>query len=452
MSKPNRILVADDREVARQSLAAWLREDGHDVTMAASGTEVVELVRQNEFDICFLDLKMPPGPDGLETMAEIRSLRPDIAVVIITAFASVDTAVQAMKQGAEDYVVKPFDLSQVSLLVERILRRRELQRENVYLRKTLSGRYHFQDLVSKNRRMHEIFRLIEDVADLRSTVLLQGESGVGKELVARALHFSGERAARPFVAVSCTALSESLLESELFGYERGAFTGAANRRQGKFELADGGTIFLDEIGEISPKLQMDLLRVLEGRNFFRVGGTEEVKVDVRFIAATNRDLQAAVQAGDFREDLYYRLNVINIALPPLRERVEDIPLLAEHFREQLAAELGKPIKGISEGALRVLLHREWPGNIRQLRNCIERAMVTSRGEAITEEYLSFLAQEERRMESWGPPDSLPLSEVEKKVIEAVMRRTAGNVREAAAILGIDRSTLYDKIKRYGVGK
>jgi transcriptional regulator with PAS, ATPase and Fis domain len=283
---------------------------------------------------------------------------------------------------------------------------------------------------------------------LRSTVLIRGESGTGKELVARAIHFSGSRAQKPFIAVSCAALAETLLESELFGYEKGSFTGAAERRKGKFELADGGTIFLDEIGDIGPKLQADLLRVLQERSFYRVGGSEEVQVDVRVIAATHKDLRALVDEGKFREDLYYRLNVIEIHIPPLRERREDIPLLAEHFVERISHELGKPVDEIAQDAMRLLMDHAWPGNVRELENAIERAIVSCRGRTLTAEDFSFLRNN-------GPakvqiPDNLTLAEMERLMIEATLRRTAGNVKEAAASLGIDRSTLYEKLKRYGI--
>jgi DNA-binding NtrC family response regulator len=443
-----RILVLDDHEVARESLASWLTEDGHAVDTAASGQEAIERARASDYAICFLDLKLPPGPDGIQVMAEIRGLRPEASFVIMTAYGTVDTAVTAMKGGAEDYILKPFNLKEISLLVERILRHRAVRVENTYLRRRLKGEYRFQDIVSKSPRMHEIFELIRMVADQRSTVLIQGESGVGKELVARAIHYSGERADRPFVPVNCTALPETLLESELFGHEKGAFTGAVARRAGKFELAEGGTIFLDEIGEMSPKLQMDLLRVLEQRRFFRVGGAEEITIDVRFIAATNRDLFEAVESGSFRDDLYYRLKVIQITIPPLRERLEDVPLLAAQFVEDLSIELGKSATGVSAGALAMLLDRDWRGNVRELRNCVERAMVTSPRSVLTEEDFAFLRTDERERESWKPPVNLPLAEVERRVIEAVLARVGGSVRAASSLLGIDRSTLYDKLKKY----
>src|SRR5512136_1602229 len=387
------ILVVDDEEAMTESLAAWLREDGYSVDTASSGREAVERARTREYAIYFVDLKMPGGLDGIETMTEIRRLQPDAAVIIITAYATVDTAITAMKEGAQEYVVKPCHPQEISLLVERIIRVKNLERENAILRRKLTRQYRFHDLVSKNPRMAEIFDLVREVARQRSTVLIQGESGTGKELVARTIHYSGERGERPFVAVSCAALAETLLESELFGYEKGSFTGALAQRKGKFELADGGTLFLDEIGDISAKLQADLLRVLQERRFFRVGGSEEISVDVRVIAATHRDLVADVREGLFRDDLYYRLNVINIRLPPLRERTEDVPLLAQEFLDRLAHELGRPVSGISEEALRLLMDHDWPGNVRELENAVERALVTCKEGVLTAEDFAFLRRE-----------------------------------------------------------
>jgi len=445
-----RILVIDDEAVMRESLAAWLREDGYEVDTAPSGREGIDRARATDYAIYFVDLKMPGGIDGIETMMEVKKLRPDASIVIITAYATVDTAITAMKEGALEYIVKPCNPQEISLLVTRIIKVRKLQRENEILRRRLSGRWHFHDLISKSPRMQEIFGLVKDVASLRSTVLITGESGTGKELIARALHFSGERAEKPFVGVSCAALTESLLESELFGYEKGAFTGASERRKGKFEQAAGGTIFLDEIGDISPKVQVDLLRVLQERRFFRVGGSEEVSVDVRVVAATHVDLAEAVKESRFRDDLYYRLNVVAIHLPPLRERPEDIPLLARSFLERLSHELGKEAEDLSEGALKALLGHRWPGNVRELENAVERALVTAKGRILTEDDFAFLRPVSEAARGWSVPTHLPLSDVEKTVIAATLKRNEGNVKETALVLGIDRSTLYDKLKRYGI--
>jgi DNA-binding NtrC family response regulator len=443
------ILVVDDEEVMSESLAAWLREDGYTVDTAASGREAAEKAERKDYAIYFVDLKMPGGMDGIETMMRIRRLRPEASIIIITAYATVDTAITAMKEGAQEYIVKPCNPEEISLLVNRIIRFKNLQRENTILRKKLTRRYSVHDIISKNARMAQILDLAAEVSSLRSTVLIQGDSGVGKELIARAIHNSGDRASKPFVAVSCAALTETLLESELFGHEKGSFTGATQRKQGKFEMADGGTIFLDEIGDISTKLQVDLLRVLQERSFYRVGGSEEVRVDVRVIAATNVNLQQAVAEGHFRDDLFYRLNVIEIRVPPLRERREDIPLLARHFMERVSREVGKEVGDISEGALKILMDYHWPGNVRELENAMERAIVTCRGGRLTEDDLSFLA-DSAAARPWQIPAGITLQEMEKQLIAATIQRTGGNIKESASILGIDRSTLYEKIKRYEI--
>jgi DNA-binding NtrC family response regulator len=446
------ILVIDDEEVMRESLAAWLREDGYIVETAASGREGIALAKEKDFAIYFVDLKMPGGIDGIETMLEIRHLQPEASIIIITAYATVDTAITAMKEGAQEYIVKPCNPEEISLLVSRIIKVKNLQRENLILRKKLSRQYSFQDILSKNPRMQEIFQLIRDVSSLRSTVLIQGESGTGKELIARAIHSSGDRAAKPFVGVSCAALAETLLESELFGHEKGSFTGATVQKKGKFEMADLGTIFLDEIGDISPKLQLDLLRVLQERSFYRVGGSEELAVDVRVIAATNVDLEKAVQEGRFRDDLFYRLNVINIRIPALRERPEDIPLLVHHFIEEISHELGKDVQEITEDAMKLLLDHPWPGNVRELQNAIERGIITSRTRVLAPEDFSFL----RQMDGGGAaqeltiPVNMSLDELERQAIVSTLQRTQGNIKEAATVLGIDRSTLYDRLKKYGI--
>ncbi|HEY2018033.1 MAG TPA: sigma-54 dependent transcriptional regulator [Bryobacteraceae bacterium] len=443
------ILVVDDEEIMCESLAAWLREDGYLVDTASSGREAVEKARARDYAIYFVDLKMPGGMDGIETMMQVRRLHPEASIIIITAYATVDTAITAIKEGAQEYIVKPCNPEEISLLVNRIIKVKNLQRENTILRKKLSRQYSVNDVISKNPRMQEILNLAHEISSLRSTVLVRGESGTGKEMVARAIHNSGDRASRPFVAVSCAALAETLLESELFGHEKGAFTGAAQQKRGKFEMADGGTIFLDEIGDISPKLQVDLLRVLQERCFYRVGGSEEVRVDVRVIAATHVNLQQAVAEGKFRDDLYYRLNVIEIRIPPLRERREDVPLLARHFMERLSHELGKDIGEISESALKTLMDYNWPGNVRELENAVERAMVTCRGTELTGDDFSFLAQN-GVSKSWSVPAGMTLADMEKLLIAATLERTGGNIKESASLLGIDRSTLYEKIKRYEI--
>ncbi len=444
------ILVVDDEEIMRESLAAWLREDGYAVDSAASGKIAIEKATEKDYAIYFIDLKMPGGMDGIETMMDIRKIHQDASIIIITAYATVNTAISAMKEGAQEYIVKPCNPKEISILVERIIKVKNLQRENLILRKKLTKQYSFHDIISKNQKMQEIFQLIQEISSLRSTVLIQGESGTGKELIARAIHYSGDRASKPFVCVSCAALAETLLESELFGHEKGAFTGAVSQKKGKFELADGGTIFLDEIGDISPKLQMDLLRVLQEKTFYRVGGNEELSVNVRVIAATNCDLDEAVKSGRFRDDLFYRLNVINIHIPLLRERREDIPLLVKSFIERLSHELGKDIGNVTESGLKLLMDYNWAGNVRELENAVERAMVTCKNKVLTDEDFGFLDLNGSKAKIWSVPDDLTLDDVEKLVIEATIKRSDGNIKDAASILGIDRSTLYEKIKKYGI--
>jgi DNA-binding NtrC family response regulator len=447
MSKERtRILVVDDEEIVRESLSSWLHEDGYRVDTAPDGPTALEKVKRERWGILLVDLKMP-GMDGLQVLEAVKQIRPETAVVIMTAYATVDTAVTAMKLGAYDYLVKPFDPEELSLMVEKIVRQQALEREASVLRKVIKRDYRFRDLVSKSPAMQAVFDLARAAARSPSTVLILGESGTGKEVLARAIHLESPRASGPFVAVSCAALPETLLESELFGHEKGAFTGAVARRIGKFEAAHTGTLFLDEIGDISPKLQLDLLRVLEDRRFCRVGGTEPIEVDVRIIAATNRDLRQAVAEGRFREDLYYRLNVIPIRLVPLRERREDIPLLVEDLLERLAAEQGRHVEGVSAEAMARLVAHDWPGNIRELRNVLERALVVATGPVLQPADLGFTATSTAELDRVGP---LSLEEVERRHIGNVLRFTGGNISQAARLLGIDRVTLYNKIKKYGL--
>jgi DNA-binding NtrC family response regulator len=439
-----RILIVDDEEIVRESLSGWLEKDGYTVVTAPDGPHALARVAAERWSIMLVDMKMP-GMDGLQVLEQTRKLQPDVTVVIMTAYATVDTAVSAMKLGAYDYIVKPFDPEELTIMIEKIVAQQALVRENALLRKVLRREYKFRDLISKNANMQRVFDLAKSAARSNSTILILGESGTGKELLARAIHAESPRHAGPFVAVSCAALTETLLESELFGHERGSFTGAVARQRGKFEAAGHGTLFLDEVGDISPKLQLDLLRVLEERSFTRVGGTETVAVDVRIIAATNRDLNKAVAAGQFREDLFYRLNVIPVHLPPLRERRDDIPILVETLLEQLSVEQGKPIEGVSHDAMSLLVNHAWPGNIRELRNVLERAAVVAAGSTIQAGDLGF------HQPGGGaqPVGSLvTLEEVERRHIIGVLESTGGNVTQAARVLDIDRVTLYNKIKKY----
>jgi two-component system response regulator AtoC len=448
MSKERtRILIVDDEEIVRESLSAWLEQDGYTVHTAPDGETGLDRIRRERWSILLVDLKMP-GIDGLQVLEEARKVQPEAAAVIMTAYATVDTAVAAMKIGAYDYLVKPFDPEELSLMIQKIVTQQALVRENVLLRKVLKREYHFRDLISKSPAMQAVFDLARTAARSNSTILVLGESGTGKELLARAVHAESPRSQAPFVTMSCAALTETLLESELFGHEKGAFTGAAARRKGKFEMAQGGTLFLDEIGDISPKLQLDLLRVLEDRKFFRVGGNESVVVDVRIIAATNRDLPKAVADGSFREDLFYRLNVIPVHLPPLRERLEDLPLLVEHILEQLGAEMNRRIDGVSTDAMAALMAHHWPGNVRELRNILERAAVVAAGQIVEASDLGL-----RRPSGVSPEGGLAsLDEVEKQHIGHVLAETGGNISQAARTLGIDRATLYNKMRKYQLRK
>ena len=442
------ILIVDDEEIVRESLASWLEEDGYEVKVAENAARALERLPEKEWNLAMVDLKMP-GMDGIELMDEIRKVKPETIVIIMTAYATVDTAVQAMKKGAYDYIVKPFNPEDLSMTIRKIIEHQKLLKENIYLRKELKKQYRLHDLVSKNHKMIEIFDLVKTVAKSNSTVLVQGESGTGKELLSRAIHMESPRKDAPFVTVSCASLTESLLESELFGYEKGAFTGADQARSGKIELAKDGTLFLDEIGDISLKLQMDLLRVLEEKEFRRVGGTQLIPVNSRIIAATNRDLPKAIEEEKFREDLYYRLNVISLLLPPLRERKEDVPLLVDHFLERFNIEMGKNVEGVAESAMRMLMDYSWPGNARELRNVIERAMVVTKGRMILEVDLSLPKT---------PGVSLPnnrgksLSDMEKEHIRQVLLDNRWNIIRSAQVLGIDRVTLYNKIRKYELKK
>lgn len=435
-----RLLIVDDEEHVRTSLACWFREEGFEVFTAASGREALQVLTREGAEILLVDIKMP-GMDGLELQRKVRELAPDATVIMMTAYAAVDTAVQAMKEGAYDYIVKPFDPEDLSRLVRKAAERYSLLAENRALRAQLAATVPM--LVTRGEgAMREVLELIKQVAPTDTTVLITGESGTGKELVARHIHAASPRQFGPFVAVNCGALAEGVLESELFGHEKGAFTGAVSRKMGKIELAHEGTLFLDEIGDIPPKVQVDLLRVLQERTFYRVGGNVPITADFRLVCATNRDLDAEVAAGRFREDLFYRINVLRINLPPLRERVEDIPLLAEHFLAQFCRQTGKPISRISPEAMALLCHHPWPGNVRELANAIERAVVLCRGDTITPDLLPFGEKPTAADQS--------LASVEEAHIRRVLASCNWNVSRAAQILDIDRVTLYRKMERYGI--
>jgi two-component system response regulator AtoC len=438
-----KILVVDDEAIVRESLHDWLSDAGYHVLAAEDGPSALEIVKREKPGIVIADLVMP-GMDGIELMRKAREIQPHIEVIIITAYGSIPTAIAAMKEGAYDYIEKPFCPERAELLIQKLAEHQGLVEENISLRQRLEGYYRFENIIAKSSKMQRVIELIKIVAKSNATVLITGESGTGKELVARAIHAQSHRHSKSFVAVSCAALPESLLESELFGHEKGSFTGAYAQKKGKFEFADGGTLFLDEVGEMSANVQVHLLRVLEEKEFTRVGGNELIKVDVRVISATNKDLRRAVEKGQFREDLYYRLNVVTIELPPLRERKEDIPLLAEYFLNRFSSENQKEITGFSPEAMESLLGYDWPGNVRELENAIERAVILAKD--------SIIAVADLPQENLLPLGSVSigknLKEVEKSHILNVLRETGENYSEAARILGVSRMTLYKKAKEY----
>ncbi|KPK71946.1 hypothetical protein AMJ87_06130, partial [candidate division WOR_3 bacterium SM23_60] len=395
-----------------------------------------------------VDLKMP-GIDGIEVLKKFSTLRPKLPVIIVTAYATIDTAVIAMKHGAADYIVKPFNPEEISVVIGKLIEHQRLIKENVRLRQQLSKRFRFQDLIGKSNKMSTVFEMIRTVAPTKSTVLLRGESGTGKELVARAIHELSPRHRNPFITAACGAMPESLLEAELFGYEKGAFTGAVEQHKGRIEIADRGTLFLDEIGDVSLKTQVNLLRVLQEREFRRIGGKTSTKVDIRVIAATNKNLEEMIRQNDFREDLYYRLNVITIELPPLRERKEDIPLLVHHFLDKVNLDVGKKIETITEEAMEKLINYDWPGNVRQLENAVEHAVVVAKESRLMPRDLPGYLQ---NIGPGVPSANVPLRQIEKQHIRAVLEANNWHIKKSAAILGINRVTLYNKIKAYRLKK
>ena len=444
MSSPlARLLIVDDEFSVRDSLDHWFRKDGYEVETAADATTAIAAMKSALFDVVLLDVRLP-GMDGMRLLERIRDEFPQTIVVMITAFASVDTAVRALKLGAADYVTKPVNPEELSHVVAQALAQRRLRDENRQLRGTIDEITDEWEIVGQSPPMRKVLELIAHVARTEATVLVLGESGTGKELVARAIHAASKRRYAPLVAVNCGGLTESLLESELFGHEKGAFTGADEVRKGKIEMADGGTLFLDEVGAIDSKMQVDLLRVLETRDVFRVGADRPRKVDFRVICATNDDLTQAMREGRFREDFYYRINVFTIELPPLRARRGDIPALAQHFLDRFSRRMDSRITQISSAAMELLMCHDWPGNVRELSNAIERAMVIGRPPAIEPGDLPV-----RPGQRFTPP-AQSLEEVEKAHIAAVLASTSGNVSHAAEILQVDRGTVYKKIKKYGL--
>ncbi len=447
MSK-GRILVVDDEASARGALAEILSDEGYTVRVAPDGFKALAVAGELAPHVVLTDVKMP-GLDGVGLLKELRERHPETAVILMTAFGAVEAAVRAMREGAADYLTKPLNSDELLVVVERCLEQAKLLEETGRLRKQLSERYSFDNIVGRSPEMQQLFKTVSQVAPTKATVLITGESGTGKELVAAALHHNSERAEKPFIKLHCAALADNLLESELFGHERGAFTGADRRRIGRFEQAHGGTLFLDEIGEISPATQVKLLRVLQNQEFERVGGNQPVQVDVRLVAATNRDLKAQVKAGTFREDLYYRLNVINLHLPPLRERIGDAPTLAIHFLEKYNAENHKSIRGFDDEAMAIVRRHSWPGNVRELENVVERAVVLCSGTQIGARDLP------QELRSLGPSQqgrpTIPgatMGEIERHAILETLAHVGGSTAAAAEMLGISVRTIQYRLREY----
>ena len=443
MKKKTDILVVDDEDIVRDSLRDWLDGVGYDVAVAASAEDALEILNKKKFNIMIADLVMP-GMNGIELMKEAKKIYPNLAAVIITAHATIQTATTAIREGAFDYIEKPFCPEKVELLIEKLVEHQDLIEENISLRRQIKEKFRFEGIIAKSSKMLKIFELIKTVAPTNATILITGDTGTGKEIVARAIHHQSKRRNKPFIATSCAALAESLLESELFGHETGSFTGAVGRKKGKFEAADKGTLFLDEIGEINSNTQIHLLRALEEKKITRIGSNEEIAVDVRIITATNKDLRNMVLEEQFREDLYYRLKVVTVKLPPLKDRKEDILPLAEHFLKKYVEENNKNTVKFSPGVIEFMLNYSWPGNVRELENLIEHGVILSKDNAITmaelpQDIIHPTVQKEKTIEA-----------VTKNHILNVLEETKGNISKAAVILGIRRMTLYNKLKKHNL--
>lgn len=439
-----RILVVDDELVIRESLHGWLKKSGYQVDTAEGGSAALAMLEKTPYDLLFLDIMMPVM-SGIEVLEVVKEDYPQTLVVMITAYGSVETAVQAMKRGANDYLLKPFDPDQLSLLTEKLMQQKRIMDENIFLREQMAEAIRFENLVGRSEAMQELFTLIQDVAESDSPVLITGETGTGKELVAKAIHAKSARCNGPFIAINCGAFPEHLLESELFGHERGAFTGAHRAKKGRLDLAHHGTLFLDEVGIVPLKMQVDLLRVLETKEFHRLGGTAEIEVDFRTIAATNRDLQQAIEKGEFRQDFFYRLNVISLHIPPLRERRDDIPLLVEHFLDRYSRETNKDIDTINREAMSILRQYDWPGNVRELENAIERAVVIGKKRRLDPEEFSFLAPHLS-----AAAETYSLEKTQVVHLFKVLKEFDWNITKAAQALEINRVTLHKKIKKYNL--
>lgn len=452
------VLIIDDEPLMRISISDALKAEGYNVASAATGSEGLKAIKDTSYDVVITDLRLPEV-DGVQILKTCRQISPHTKVLMITAYGSVDTAVEAMRIGAYDYITKPFSMDELILTVKRLIALRDLEDENVYLKEKIEEKYDFSGIIGKSEKMQDIFENIKIIAPTDTTVLITGESGTGKELVANAIHYNSPRKNEAFIKVSCAALPETLLEAELFGHERGAFTGALKQKKGRFELAHKGTLFLDEIGEINQTVQVKLLRVLQEREFERLGGTSTINVDVRIIGATQRDLKKEVQKGNFREDLYYRLNVVPVQLPPLRDRKEDVLLLTDHFLKVYAKHMNKPLKGISIDAREFILKYNFPGNIRELENAIKRAVTLSRDKEIhpwdlPEDICTICRESSKMGEKLNYSESLPtaISLFEKQYILRVLEEAKGNKTLASKILGISRKTLWEKSRLYGLLK
>jgi DNA-binding NtrC family response regulator len=443
------IIIADDEKNTREGLRWALERKNLNILLAANGDEALQLIRSENVDILLTDLKMPKL-DGMELLTLVRAESPTTEVVMLTGHGTVESAVDAMKAGAFDYLIKPINIDELNLLVDRILSNRALKEENAQLREQVEQRFGMDNMVGRSEVMNRVFSKIKTVAPSRANVLLYGESGTGKELVANAIHLNSPRRHRPFVKINCGALPLTLLESELFGYEKGAFTGAVKTKPGRFEMADGGTILLDEIGETGPEFQVRLLRVLQEGTFERVGGTETFKVDVRVIAASNKRLDELVKAGEFREDLFYRLKVVEIDLPPLRERRDDIPLLVDHFLDEFARYYAKEKPRLNHRAMSLLQNYDWPGNVRQLRNVLEGTIVMTQGEITVADLPEEIRSEDKNVHHVSIPAGSSLRDAERELIQAALIHYGGNRAQTARSLGLGRKTLYRKMEEFGL--
>jgi two-component system response regulator PilR (NtrC family) len=455
----NKILVVDDERSMREFLGIMLTKEGYRVTQCPDGETALRQAEQDIFDLVIMDIRMPKM-DGITVLERLKEITPETIAIMITAFASTDTAVRAMKKGAYDYITKPFKIDEIKLIIHNALEKKALEKENILLKRLVETKYSFDEIIGQGPKMLALYELMEKIAPTKTNLLITGESGTGKELVAKAIHFNSPRKENGFVTLNCGAIPENLLESELFGHMKGAFTGAMYNKRGLFEVADGGSIFLAEIGELPLSMQVKLLRVIQDREFTRVGGTEQIKVDVRIISASNKDLEEAVREKKFREDLYYRLNVIQIKLPLLRERREDIPLLAEHFFKKYEQELGKDIREISPDAMKLLINYDYPGNVRELQNIIERGVALEIGNTLTVENLKSYMDEQRGVKRIDdslfdiPTEGIDLETVvgdlERSLLIKALERTKGVKKKAAELLNINFRSMRYRLEKYGL--